>query len=164
MTIIRVRKTEKYFVASNEPFNDARLSWEARGLMGYLLSKPNNWQVRMTDLKNKGPAGEDKIKRMLAELREYGYMNRIRIQREKGHFDWITEVYESPSQNPSPSRAVRASIGGKSTSGRATSGKTPDIVNTKGTRTKELNTKARGGRRENRSKYVNSIYADLIEH
>ena len=163
MPIIRVRKTERYFVASNEPFNDARLSWEARGLMGYLLSKPNNWQVRTTDLKNKGPAGEDKIKRMLAELREYGYMNRIRVQREKGHFDWITEVYESPSENPNPSRAVRVTIGGKPTSGRATSGKPPDIVKTKEVKTKAIKTKSSRGR-SRQTKYTDGPYSEFIDH
>lgn len=124
MSIIRVKKDARYFTASNEPFNDVRLSWEARGLMGYLLSKPNNWEVNMADLLNKGPAGEHKMRRMLAELRAIGYMNRIRVTLARNLFDWITEVYESPSQNPkTPSRRF-------STSGPSTSGKLPDIVNT----------------------------------
>lgn len=103
MSIIRVKKDANYFAASNEPFNDDRLSWEARGLMGYLLSKPNDWKVNQKDIMNKGQAGERKVKRMLAELRKAGYMNRIRVTLEHNKFDWITEVYESPSQNPRPS-------------------------------------------------------------
>jgi hypothetical protein len=129
MSIIRVKKDDKYFSASNEPFNDKRLSWESRGLMGYLLSKPNNWQVRMADLEKQGEAGNFKLRRMLAELRNCGYMNRIRVTKEGGLFDWITEVYESPSQNPKPSKEViKITSGGKSTSGLSTSGKPPDIV------------------------------------
>ncbi len=124
MTTIRVKKDERYFSASNEPFNDTRLSWESRGLMGYLLSKPNDWQVRMTDLDKQGPAGEHKLRRMLAELRKAGYMNRIRVVREGHKFDWITEVYESPSQNPRPASW------GFSTSGSSTSGELPDIGST----------------------------------
>ena len=124
MSIIRVRKDARYFTASNEPFNDKSLSWEARGLMGYLLSKPDGWEVNMLDLENNGPAGEHKLRRMLAELRAAGYMNRIRVTLEHGKFDWITEVYESPSLNPKPaSRRF-------STSGSSTSGKLPDIVST----------------------------------
>lgn len=103
MSTIRVKKDANYFAASNEPFNDDRLSWEARGLMGYLLSKPNDWKVNQKDIMNKGQAGERKVKRMLAELRKAGYMNRIRVTLEHNKFDWITEVYESPSQNPRPS-------------------------------------------------------------
>jgi len=106
MTTIRVKKDANYFAASNEPFNDERLSWEARGLMGYLLSKPNDWKVQQKDIMNKGAAGERKVKRMLAELRKAGYMNRIRVTLEHNKFDWITEVYESPSQNPNPSAKI----------------------------------------------------------
>ena len=124
MSIIRVRKDARYFTASNEPFNDKSLSWEARGLMGYLLSKPDGWEVNMLDLENNGPAGEHKLRRMLAELRAAGYMNRVRVTLDHGKFDWITEVYESPSLNPKPaSRRF-------STSGSSTSGKLPDILST----------------------------------
>ena len=129
MSIIRVRKDKRYFTASNEPFNDKRLSWEARGLMGYLLSKPDSWEVTMADLEKNGPAGEHKLRRMLAELRAAGYMNRIRVTLDNKRFDWITEVYESPNQNPRPaSRRF-------STSGSSTSGKLPDIVSTDSTST-----------------------------
>ena len=124
MSIVRVRKDARYFAASNEPFNDKRLSWEARGLMGYLLSKPDHWEVKLSDLENNGPAGEHKLGRMLAELRAAGYMNRIRVRHEDGTFSWVTEVYESPIQNPNPTS------GRLSTSGSSTSGKPPDIVST----------------------------------
>ena len=134
MSIVRVKKDARYFSASNEPFNDKRLSWETRGLMGYLLSKPNNWQVRMDGLEKAGPAGNHKLRRMLAEARQYGYMNRIRITLPGNKFDWITEVYESPSLNPNPTASYR-----KSTSGFSTSGKPPDIVITEGVSTESFN-------------------------
>jgi hypothetical protein len=118
MTTIRVKKDARYFSASNEPFNDKRLSWEARGLMGYLLSKPNNWKIRMHDLDEQGPAGARKLKRMLAELRLYGYMNRIRVKLDNGKFDWITDVYESPAQNPNPTKDVIKTIPTKRTTGK----------------------------------------------
>lgn len=128
MPTIRVKKDERYFVASNEAFNDERLSWEARGLMGYLLSKPNDWVIRQKDLEQKGPAGDHKLRRMLAELRKCGYMNRIRTSMPDGTFEWETEIYESPSQNPNPNEKVTTRR--FSTSGSSTSGETPDIVNT----------------------------------
>lgn len=137
MTTIRVKKDVRYFSASNEPFNDKRLSWEARGLMGYLLSKPNDWEVRMSDLENQSNAGSHKLRRILAELRSCGYMNRIRITKGDGKFDWVTEVYESPSQNPRPSGKVIKTSGGKSTSGSSTSGKLPDILSTESLNTEQ---------------------------
>lgn len=99
--IVRVQKDARYFVASNVPFNDERLSWEARGVMGYLLSKPNDWETRMSDLVNHGPAGMKMIRRILAELRRAGYMSRKRVQVAHGEFRWITTLYESPELNKS---------------------------------------------------------------
>ena len=96
MSIIRVVKDSKYFAASNEPFNDERLSWEARGVMGYLLSKPDNWQVMFNDLVNNGPAGEKMIRRILKELQEYGYLKRKKSRQPDGRFVWVSTVYETP--------------------------------------------------------------------
>jgi len=84
-------------VVANSVFNDELLSWEARGLMGYLLSKPDDWQVRLHDLLKRGPAGEHKIRRVLRELSEAGYLRRERIQRVDGTFGWVTTIYESPA-------------------------------------------------------------------
>lgn len=148
MSIIRVRKDARYFTASNELFVDKRLSWETRGLMGYLLTKPDNWEIRMQDLDKQGPAGLYKLRRMLSEARLYGYMNRIRITLPDGTFDWITEVFESPSQNPHPTTSIRKSTtgqarvglstSGSATSGSATSGKPTDIISTNEISTEEI--------------------------
>jgi hypothetical protein len=100
MTTLRVKKTKHYFSASNELFNDERLSWEARGLMGYLLSKPDDWTVRVSDLIRRGPAGMYKVQRILKELEECGYINRTRINQPGGKFVWETYIYESPTLNP----------------------------------------------------------------
>jgi len=97
---VRVKKDFRFFVASNEPFNDTRLSWEARGVMGYLLSKPDGWIVRNGDLYKQSPAGVKKTKRILKELQDFGYLVRERIQNEDGTFDYESTVYESLSLNP----------------------------------------------------------------
>jgi hypothetical protein len=139
MTTIRVKKDARYFSASNEPFNDKRLSWEARGLMGYLLSKPNDWEVRSADLEKQGPAKSRKVKRMLAELRLYGYMNRIRTKLPNGKFEWTTEVYESPSQNPRPTKGIIKTSVTKRTSAISTTAKKHHILSTE-----ELSTELNG--------------------
>ena len=101
-TITRTPKKERYLVVDNAVFDDEKLSWEARGLMGYLLSKPDHWQVRLHDLIKKGPAGEHKIRRMLHELQARGYIRRQRLQRGDGTFSWRTSIHESPqAETPS---------------------------------------------------------------
>lgn len=100
MSTIRVKKEQKYFVAANAPFQDKSLTWEARGIMGYLLSKPDGWQCRNYDLVNQGPAGEHTIKRVLKELKAAGYIHRFKISKGRGKIEWITEIYETPDLNP----------------------------------------------------------------
>lgn len=96
-TIVRSPKVEKYFRAANAVFEDEWLSWEARGLMGYLLSKPDNWQVRLHDLVRRGPAGEHKIRRMLKGLEWLGYLRRKRARRLDGTFTWSFIIFEDPA-------------------------------------------------------------------
>ena len=116
MSIIRVEKDKGYFVASDTPFNDARLSWDARGVMGYLLSKPDNWQVRFDDLINQGDAKRFKMRRILKELETCGYLERKMVQDDKGAYDWISTVYEHPKTS-TPTHGD--SIGRKPTYGGA---------------------------------------------
>lgn len=99
MAIVRRPKTEKYFKAANEPFNDKRLSWEARGMLGYLLSKPDNWEVRQYDLVAHGPAGEHKVRRVVKELERRGYLARRRLSTSGGRFTWVTTIFETPDLN-----------------------------------------------------------------
>ena len=37
--------------------DDTRLSWAARGMLAYLLSRPAHWEVRVTDLQRGGNMG-----------------------------------------------------------------------------------------------------------
>jgi hypothetical protein len=97
VNIFRLEKTEHYARIANSVFEDRRLSWEARGLLGYILSKPDDWKVRLFDLVARGPAGEHKLRRMLRELEAAGYLYRRRYRRADGTFEWIVIVLEHPS-------------------------------------------------------------------
>lgn len=72
-TIRRGPRNAHYVTVPNHVFEDKRLSMEARWLLGYLLSKPDNWTVRISDICNKGGCGRDKAQRMINELVEQGY-------------------------------------------------------------------------------------------
>lgn len=94
--IIRALARRTYTVISNVPLNDDRLSWEARGLLAWLLSKPDSWRVIVAAIKNCGPAGRDKIDRILSELEENGYIFRKQRHGEDGRFTYDVTVYEEP--------------------------------------------------------------------
>lgn len=98
--IIRTVKKQDYHPVNNAPFRDERLSWEARGVLAYFLTRPDDWVVRNGDLINGGPAGRKKIERILNELTECGYLSRHKVRNDDGTFEWVTQVYESPALNP----------------------------------------------------------------
>jgi DnaD/phage-associated family protein len=97
MSIFRIKKTTNYTVLSNDLLCDSALTFEARGMLCYLLSKPHNWEVRFKDLIAASPAGMRVVRRIVGELEESGYMKRQRIHKDDGSFTWITEVYEDPT-------------------------------------------------------------------
>ena len=99
--IIRVQKSDgDWFMSLKKPFETTTLSWEARGLFGYLMTKPPGWEIRNEDLINKGPAKAAKLERMLDELKMHGLVRRVRYRKPDGTFDYVSEVYESPETNP----------------------------------------------------------------
>jgi hypothetical protein len=96
------RRTKPFFQVARSTIEDKDLSWEARGLLCYLLSKPENWTVRMSDLGKKGPAGKYIIRRIVQELIDQGYMTREPSRGEKGKLSgWEYTVYEDKQINRS---------------------------------------------------------------
>jgi len=128
MGTYRVKKKEKYTSISNKPIEDNRLTFGARGLLIYLLSKPNEWKIRTAHLVKQSPAGSHALNSLIKELKEHGYMERIRSQKPDGTFEWITNVYEEPT------------IPQLSTHGLSINGKPPHIVNTEEVSTEKKKT------------------------
>lgn len=101
-TIIRTYKNRAnpYAQIHRGVLEDRRLSWGARGVMAYLLAKPDNWTVQPKDLEANGGCGRDAIRSILGELERYGYLWRHRVRQKGGTFGWVHRVYESPELNP----------------------------------------------------------------
>lgn len=74
MTVVTRQRSENYAIIPNAVAEDDRLTFEARGLLCYLLAKPNCWKVRITDIQKSGGIGRDKAYRLIKELRDVGYI------------------------------------------------------------------------------------------
>lgn len=96
LSILRVLKRETFTSIDNRLLRDKRLSFAARGLMGYLLSKPNDWEVNVKDLINQSPAGRDAAYSLLTELAKFLYIARIKRKGPRGYFIYETVVSEVP--------------------------------------------------------------------
>lgn len=97
--IIRVNKKDNPFAQIDKvAIQDKRLSWKARGILCYLLSKPNDWKVILQDLINQSEKdGDSSVRAGIKELRNLGYMRLDRIKDKSGKVDhWEYTVYEKP--------------------------------------------------------------------
>ncbi len=98
-TIIRVAHGHApYTVIDRRVLEDERLSWAARGILGYLLAKPDDWQLRIGDLRRRGDLGRDALYRVLKQLRAHGYVERRVLRDPRGRIAEIDYlVHEVPS-------------------------------------------------------------------
>lgn len=99
MSIIRARRERNYSVISNSVYQDNLLSFQAMGMLSYILSKPDNWSVSPSHLETvtKGTGkktGRDGVYSILKELKSVGFVT------TKKHSDGRTDyiVSDHPSQ------------------------------------------------------------------
>ena len=78
--IVRSSLKDNFSVLPNELLNDDRLSADQLGLLVYLLSKPTDWQVQVTELRKRFDVGRDKIRTILGCLEQYGYISKEQVR------------------------------------------------------------------------------------
>lgn len=93
MGIFKARLSDQYTQIPNETLQDTSLSFEAKGLLVLILSLPENWEIHKSWLQKQAPkCGQDKLKRLLKELTDTGYMVKKVKQSENGKlagWDWF---------------------------------------------------------------------------
>jgi hypothetical protein len=115
MSTIRVSKRERFTIIDRRLANDDSLSFKARGVLLWLLSKPDDWRCTADDISNAGTEGRDAVRSALKELRSAGYLVQTKVQdRETGRWSTETVVMEEPNC--------------LTTSGRETPGRTEDGI------------------------------------
>ncbi|MCG7985398.1 MAG: helix-turn-helix domain-containing protein [Candidatus Thiodiazotropha lotti] len=101
-TILRASRRYRYVIIDQHAIEDSRLSWAARGLLGYLLAKPDDWKVLVNDLRKRGDLGRDGIYKLLRELREAGYIQFQRFRDGQGRIRGGTYIVREISESPDP--------------------------------------------------------------
>ncbi|PSU23846.1 conserved phage C-terminal domain-containing protein [Photobacterium kishitanii] len=97
MTIIRSERRNRFTTISNSVFANNQLSFQAMGMLSYILSKPDNWRVSPAQLitvtKNTAKkTARDGVYAILKELREVGFI--VRKKLSTGETNYI--VYDVP--------------------------------------------------------------------
>jgi len=101
--IIRVQKNRNFAIIDKGFGEDSRLSCKAKGILVYILGKPDNWKVIVKDIINNCADGKSAIYSGLRELKKYGYYKKDPVRDEKGQIIyWESVVYECPIAEPPP--------------------------------------------------------------
>jgi hypothetical protein len=96
MIVRAARPHQNFTVVHNEVIEDARLSWKARGLLVYLLSKPDHWRTTTAHLASQSAEGIHSVRTGLSELALYGYIKRLKKQNAQGQWSTHTVVFDRP--------------------------------------------------------------------
>ncbi|ELK4352964.1 phage protein [Staphylococcus pseudintermedius] len=118
MATFRVYKESGNFVTVHKDFiHDSNISWKAKGILLYLLSRPDDWQIYETELEQHSTDGLSGLKSGIKELEEIGYIQRNRKRDESGRLNGYEYlVYEQPHH-------IRFSNVGKTNNGKTVNGK-----------------------------------------
>lgn len=101
MAIIRTpRPSDRFAQISNEALSDERLSYRARGVLAYLLSRPNGWRTTSQGIADKGQEGRGAVRSALHELEEFGYLSRVK-RKDPLTGKWLHDqfVTDQPADN-----------------------------------------------------------------
>ncbi|MNN35844.1 hypothetical protein D3C81_1497090 [compost metagenome] len=103
MSIVRGPSPKsEFYVLRNSISQNRKLSWQARGLLIYLLSKPLDWKVSVEALRketeeSQKPTGRDGIYAMIAEIESAGYMRKKPGRDKSGRLSgYEYEVVDEP--------------------------------------------------------------------
>lgn len=75
-----------YVVITKTIFEDDAISWRAKGMMGYLLSRPDDWTIIIGDLVKRAPEGRGVVRSTLRELEQHGYLLKHTLRDEHGRW------------------------------------------------------------------------------
>ena len=87
---------ENYSVIPNNMLNDEGLDADCLAVMVYLLSKPNNWIVKPTNIQNRFKYGRDKTYRVINQLVKRQYIVREEHRTDGKYSSFSYYVYDSP--------------------------------------------------------------------
>lgn len=97
MSMLRKQAKSDYTHLSNDLLGNEELSFRARGIAAFLLSKPNDWIIKIEYLVRQGSEGREAIRAALQELATHGYLMRDRLTDEAGKLRTVTYIADYPA-------------------------------------------------------------------
>jgi hypothetical protein len=93
-------KNNPYYLIRRSSIQNPNLSWQAKGLLAYMLSMPDGWIFHQAELLKHSPNGLWSLKSCFKELKKAGHIKKNSIRDEGGKIThWETIVVETPADN-----------------------------------------------------------------
>lgn len=126
MAAIRVVKNKDYSIVHNGFINNKNLSFKAKGILLYFLSKPDTWDFYIKELAKNSRDGIEGIRSGINELEKNGYIHK-KLKRDEhgklsGGYDFI--IYEQAQPKQESTETV------KNQSGNLPNGENRSLINT----------------------------------
>lgn len=143
MGILRKIRKDNFTTVSNDYLQDESLSWKAKGVITFLMSLPDDWNVNISHLTKCSKDGRDAVMSALDEIVDHGYGRKIKTRAKNGTFDnFDFEVADSKmfppiSENPTLEKPTLEN---------------PTLLNTKQTK---------NGKKEYTPKKQNSMFPEM---
>lgn len=99
MPTYRVKKDREnpYVMVNKAIAHDFNISWKAKGILLYFLSRPDDWVVREYEAIQNACDGRDSFRAGVKELIKAGYVRRAQERESTGRFTTAEyEVFEAP--------------------------------------------------------------------
>ena len=107
MAIFRTNKENGHFtMISNKAIRSKNLSMKATGLLCYILSNSDEWEIHKNELSRHFTDGSTAFNNAFNELIKAGYIVVIKKNGADGRFKWVYDVYEDPDLNPSKGKTM----------------------------------------------------------
>lgn len=134
----RVRRDKGSENIRRDALQDPRLSFKATGILGYLLSLPDNWRTnadRLSKAKNgagKAKEGREAMQSGLRELEEAGYLVRRKFQDDRGTWRWTWRYSDDPADLQEQDVSAGQTVDGSADYGSPVDGSPVDIEGLRG--------------------------------
>lgn len=86
----------------NHLLNSKEASLKAKGLYGYIQSKPEDWNFSARRISKEIKEGLSSINKTLKELEDLNYLERVKFQNDKGHWEVEYVLHLFPYENKIP--------------------------------------------------------------
>lgn len=114
LTIVQADMENNYSKIKRIAVEDKRLSFKAKGLHTYLVTRPPNWQVLYKSLEKISCGGRASLKTAVTELETFGYLTILQDRVEGGRFgDYIWSVYSHPRDDSNGSKESQQRVSPK---------------------------------------------------